>query len=72
MFFHMCKQSVSNHMGLDVERREEVPKHPSPHAEPDFEHHNGNEVLHCAAAKRHHAPGVLVVYSKQPDLPYPA
>jgi len=59
-------------MGIDLESKEEVPKHPTSSAEPDFAHHNDNGVLHCAGAKRNHTPGVLVVYSKQPDLPYPA
>ena len=59
-------------MGLDLESREEVPEHPSPSGEPDFAHHYGSEVLHCAGAKRHHTPAILVVYSKQLDLPYPA
>jgi len=63
-------QTISNHMGLDLESREDVPEHTSPNAEPDFAHPNGNEVLHCAGAKRHHTPAVQVVYSKQLDLPY--
>ena len=65
-------QTISNHMGLDLESRMKAPEHPSPNTEPNFAHHSGNAVLHCAGAKRHHTPAVPVVYSKQPDLSSPA
>ena len=41
-------RAISNHKELDLESKEEVPEHPSPNAEPDFAHHNGSEILHCA------------------------
>ena len=39
-------QTTSNHIGRDLESREDVPKTPSPEVGPDFSHHDGDEVLH--------------------------
>jgi hypothetical protein len=63
---------INNHMGRDLESREDMPTPPSPNVAPDFAHHDGDEVLHCPGAKWHHAPAVLVVYSKEPSSPYAA
>jgi len=43
-------QAISNHMGQDLESREDVSTHPTPNIAPDFAHHNGEEVLHSPGA----------------------
>jgi hypothetical protein len=65
-------KTTNNHMGRDLESREDVPTPPSPNVAPDFAHHDGDEVLRCPGAKWHHVPAVLVVYSEEPASPYPA
>ena len=64
-------QTTSNHMGQDLESREDVPTPHSPNPAWDFAHHNGDEVLHGPGAKWHNVQAVLVVNSKQPASPYP-
>ena len=44
-------QTTSNHMGQDLESREEVPTSPSPKPARDFAHYNGDEVVHDPGAK---------------------
>jgi hypothetical protein len=51
-------------MGQDLESREDVPTPSSPIVEPNFVHHNGNEVLQCPGA-------VLVFYGKNLASLYP-
>jgi hypothetical protein len=63
---------TNNHMGRDLESREDVPTPPSPNVAPDFAHYDGDEMLLCPGAKWHHTPAVLVVYGKEPSSPYAA
>jgi len=65
-------QTTSNHMGQDLESREDVPTPPSPNPARNFAHHNGDEVLHDPGAKWHNVQAILVVNSKQLASPYPA
>jgi hypothetical protein len=44
-------QTISNHMGQDLESREDVPTPPSPKPARHFAHHNGNEVLQGPGTK---------------------
>ena len=57
-------KTTNNHVGRNLESREDVPTLLSPNVAPDFAHHDGDEVLRCPGAKWHHAPAVLVVYGK--------
>ena len=63
-------QTTCHHMGWDLESRVDVPKPPRTNLEPDFAHHDGDEVLHCPGAKWHHVQAVLVVYSEHPASPH--
>jgi hypothetical protein len=63
-------KTTNNHMGQDLESREDVPTFSSPNVAPDFAHHDGDGVLHCPGAKWHHAPAVLVVYGEELAFPY--
>jgi hypothetical protein len=65
-------KSTNHHMGRDLESRKDVATPPTPNVTPNFEHHDGHEVLHCPGAKWHHAPAILVIYGKEPVSPYPA
>jgi hypothetical protein len=40
-------QTASNHMGQDLESREDVPISPRPSMAPAVAHHSGDEMLHC-------------------------
>jgi len=44
-------QITNNHMGQDLESREDMPTPPYHNIAPDFTHHDGDEVLHFLGTK---------------------
>lgn len=59
-------QTTVNHVGWDLESRENVPTPPIPNIAPDFAHLGSDDVFHCTGAKWHHAQAGLVIYGEQP------
>jgi len=62
--------ATSNHMGWGLESRKDMPTSPSPIVEPNFEHHDGREVLQCPGEKWHNSQADLVFYGKNLASPY--
>ena len=61
----LSHMQTSNQMGRGLESGKVVPPPPSSNSVLDIPHHDGDEVLHCPAAKWHHVQALLVVYSAE-------